>query len=127
MAAGAADTPGNGWQSRSVMIVRGQGDTRIKNGEDYDTLTLASLFALAPGNRPKRNGLAFIPSSYHGHDGRQHAAQREHGCFVALAGDVDRGNHPLERFEPLVRQFADGAAYLIFSTAKAIRATCGGG
>lgn len=107
------------WNAREVVVFNGQHDTRISTGENYDTRTLASLFALEPGNAAKLDGLAFIPSTYHGHDARHHATQRADGSFVALCGDVDHGDHPLDRIEAMVRGFAGDAAWLIFSTAHA--------
>lgn len=107
------------WNRQPVMVFAGQLDTRVHTGEDYDTRTLASLFTLDPSDKPKGGGLAFIPSSYHDHDGREHKAQRERGAYVALTGDVDKGDHPLERIETLVRAFAGDAAWLIYSSAHA--------
>lgn len=107
------------WNGRRVLAFAGQFDTHIYTGDDYDTMSLADLFTLAPGARPKGAGLAFIPSSYHDYDGREHKAQRERGLFVALAADIDTGDHPLARIEKLVRTFADGAAWLIYSSAHA--------
>lgn len=107
------------WNGRRVVVFNGQHDTHISTGVPYDTRTLASLFALEPGNADKLDGLAFIPSTYAAHDARNHAKQREEGEFVALCGDVDHGNHPLQRIESLVRGFAVDAAWLIFSTAHA--------
>lgn len=107
------------WNARAVVVFNGQHDTRIASGGEYDTRTLASLFALEPGNAAKLDGLAFIPSTYHAHDARSHATQRADGSFVALCGDVDHGDHPLERIESMVRGFAGDAAWLIFSTAHA--------
>lgn len=107
------------WNARKVVVFHGQHDTHISTGVPYDTRTLASLFALEPGNAAKLEGLAFIPSSYNGHDARNHATQRAEGSFVALCGDVDHGNHPQQRIEQLVRGFSGDAAWLIFSTAHA--------
>lgn len=107
------------WNPREVVVFNGQHDTRISTGQPYDTRSLASLFALEPGNAPKLDGLAFIPSTYNAHDARNHATQRADGSFVALCGDVDHGDHPLDRIEAMVRGFAGDAAWLIFSTAHA--------
>ena len=107
------------WNARQVVVFNGQHDTRISTGQPYDTRSLASLFALEPGNADKLDGLAFIPSTYNAHDARNHATQRADGSFVALCGDVDHGDHPLDRIEAMVRGFAGEAAWLIFSTAHA--------
>lgn len=105
------------WNGRRVMVFHGQHDTHISTGELYETRTLASLFSLDPTDLPKMDGLAFIPSTYDGHDGRNHAVQRAEGRFVALCGDVDRGNQSLERIEAQVRGFVGDAAWLIYSSA----------
>jgi len=107
------------WNARQVVTFNGQHDTRISTGKPYSTRSLASLFALEPGNAAKLDGLAFIPSSYSADDARSHATQRADGSFVALCGDVDHGDHPLHRIESMVRGFAGDAAWLIFSTAHA--------
>ena len=107
------------WNSFEVCTFNGQMDTRISTGGNYATMALASLFALEPGNADKLDGLAFIPSTYNAHDARNHATQRADGSFVALCGDVDHGDHPLDRIEAMVRGFAGEAAWLIFSTAHA--------
>lgn len=107
------------WTRRPVMVFAGQLDTHIKTGEDYDTRTLGSLFTMDPDDKPKGGGLAFIPSSYNDFDGREHKAQRERGEFVTLTGDIDKGDHSLERVETLVRGFAGESAWLIYSSAHA--------
>jgi hypothetical protein len=107
------------WNAREVVVFNGQHDTRISDGGDYGTRTLASLFAIEPGNADKLDGLAFIPSTYSAFDARTHAVQKASGSFVALTGDVDSGDHELRNIETLVRSFAGEAAWLIFSTAHA--------
>lgn len=74
---------------------------------------------MEPSARPKGAGLAFIPSTYARHDGREHKAQRERGSFVTLTGDVDKGDHALEHIKALTRSFAGDAAWLIYSSAHA--------
>ncbi len=107
------------WTVRTVPVFAGQHDTHIDTGEDYGTCTLADIFTMEPGSQPKGKGLGFIPSTYNGHDARTHAVQREHGTFVALTGDIDKGDHPLPVIERLVRQFAGNAAWLIYSSPHA--------
>lgn len=107
------------WCSQPVPVFAGQLDSHIKTGEDYDTRTLGSLFTMEPGDKPKSEGLAFIPSNYPDYDARAHAVQREKGLFVALTGDVDCDNHPLAMIESLVRGFVKDCAWLIYSSAHA--------
>ena len=107
------------WNAREVVVFNGQKDTRIYKGGDYETRSLASLFSMEPGRAPKGEVMAFIPSTYCAYDARSHKVQRSNGSFVALCGDVDHGNHPLDRIEGLVRGFAGECAWLIYSTAHA--------
>ncbi len=116
-----AVAPGRGaeWNTRPVPVFAGTFDTHIKTGEDYNTVTLADIFAQEPDNKAKGPGLAFIPSSYANFDAREHAAQRERGEYVALVGDVDSGNHSPAEIKRAVKAFAGPAVYLIYSSAHA--------
>jgi len=116
---GSVEAIGPEWTTRTVMVFEGQSDTHIKTGEDYETRSLGELFIMEPGCTAKGEGLAFVPSSYHDFDGRNHKAQRTHGSFVALTGDIDKGDHPLSRVEGLVRGFCGDGAFLIYSSAHA--------
>lgn len=106
----------NGW---SVPLIGGTFDTRIKTGEDYEGITLAEIFTMAPDAKPKMEGPAFVPSTHHDFDAREHSAQREKGQFIALTGDVDTDDHQLAKIESLVRGFARDAAWLIYSSPHA--------
>lgn len=107
------------WQSCRVVCFQGQHDTHKKTLEPYSTRPLSSLFFLPPTNLPKSAGWAFIPSTYCDADARSHEAQRERGRFVALTGDVDKGDYPIERIRGLVERFGAGAAYLVYSSPNA--------
>jgi hypothetical protein len=107
------------WPARRVATFNGQHDTHIGTGEDYTSVTLGDVFAMAPTAVDKRCSPAFLPSAYCGHDAREHARQRAMGSFVALTGDVDSGNHALDQIEDLVCAFAGDSAWLIYSSAHA--------
>lgn len=108
------------WHSFAVLRCHGTHDTRAQTGRDYDTQTLAEVFALPPSRVPKDHAAAIIPSLYAGPDARSHAAQEERGRFVALCADIDTGNHALDRVERLTDQFfGEGVARRIYSTASA--------
>lgn len=106
------------WNRRAAMVFSGQSDTHINTGEDYGTITLAEVFHMKPGDKPKDKCPGLLPSSYRDYDGRSHAVQRAKGSFVALCGDVDKGEHELPHIETLVRGFVRDAAWLIYSTAN---------
>lgn len=113
-----APTP-QGWQTRRFVWFRGQFDTKIETGEDYQTQELAKVFTVKPGDKPKGAGLAMIPSAYHDYDAREHAAQRERGSFLALTADIDSGDHSLADMRAAVEAFANGAAWVIYSSPHA--------
>lgn len=107
------------WNDRRFVFFRGQFDTNIQTGEDYQTQALRKIFGMPPGNKPKGAGLACIPSTYCDYDARDHAVQRERGSYIALTGDVDSGNHSLDAIKAAVLDFAQGAAWLIYSSPHA--------
>ncbi|MXP42968.1 AAA family ATPase [Allopontixanthobacter sediminis] len=110
---------GPAWCSRQVPTFSGMHDTHIEDGDDYSTITLADIFTMPPGDHAKGAGPAFIPSSYFDFDARKHASQRAKGSFVALCGDIDSGDHSLERIKGLMRGFSGKSACLIYSSAHA--------
>lgn len=110
---------GPAWARRPVTFFTGTYDTHIATGEDYETRTLGELFHLEPADAPKMEGPAFIPSSYHDYDAREHGVQRMRGEYVALTCDIDKGDHGLQRVESLVRAFCGDAAWLIYSSPHA--------
>ena len=113
-----APTP-QAWQTRRFVWFRGMYDTRLSTGEDYPTQELAKVFTVKPGDKPKGAGLAMIPSTYHDYDAREHAQQRANGRFVALTADVDSGDHSLADMRSAVEAFANGAAWVIYSSPHA--------
>lgn len=110
---------GQPWAARQVVTFHGQHDTHIDTGEDYPTLTLGSIFTMEPGSDSKRDGHAFIPSTYHEYDARSHKSQRDLGQFVTLAADIDKGNHPLKQVQSIVSGICRDAAWLIYASAHA--------
>lgn len=115
----AFDVGGN-WRSHSVLTFNGQFDTNIRTGEDYHSLELGSLLGLLPTRRPKASAPAFIPSIYNAFDARVHAVQQAQGQFVALTGDIDKGNVPMIDVINLTRDlFGPAAAIFIYSTGSA--------
>lgn len=107
------------WTDARVAVFAGTFDSHIKTGEDYPTRTLAEIFAMQPEAKAKGAGLAFVPSSYHDYDAREHAVQRERGMFVALTGDIDSGDHAPRVVQEAVRAFAGDAAHMIYTSAHA--------
>lgn len=90
-----------------------------ESGKVYRTIALADLWSITPTRFPKGAGPAIVPSTYDNWDAREHDAQREHGRFVLLCGDVDSGDHQLDAIKKAVAAFAPRTAALIYSSAHA--------
>lgn len=107
------------WHGFRVATFAGSRDSNLQTGEDYKTLSLASIFEMTPTDKPKMSGPAFLASSYCNYDARSHEAQRQNGSFVVLVGDIDSGNLDMSVIQSAAETFADGAAWLIYSSAHA--------
>lgn len=108
------------WQRHRVVRFDGKFDTNIRSGDDYWTSGLGDFWGMPPASNPKAKAPAFIPSMYAAPDARCHAVQRAQGQFVALTGDIDKGNVPLDRVSGLARQlFGEGTAVFVYSTGSA--------
>lgn len=108
------------WREFEVTTFDGQYDTQINSEEDYATRNVGDIWAMPPSNRLKAKAPAIIPSLYCEYDARDHSVQRQHGRFVALTGDIDKGNVPIPRVIELTRQiFGPDAAIFIYSTSSA--------
>lgn len=105
------------WNGFRVTTFAGQYDTHIDSGEDYRTITVASIFESTPQSKPKMAGNAFLASAYCNFDARQHQAQHERGSFVALVADIDKGDLSLDAIRAATRRFAGDAAWLVYSSA----------
>lgn len=105
------------WHAARVMVFNGSRDTHINTGEDYDTISLADLFRMEPGDAVKEKALACVPSSYCSFDGRKHEVQRELGQFVTLTADIDKGDASFEKVVTFAQSVAD--AWLIYTSAHA--------
>lgn len=110
-----------GWHTHAVVTFNGSRDTEIRTGRNYKTKALQEIFENeTPDAVAKEDAPAFIPSSYHQHDARTHAVQRDCGSFVCITGDIDKGNHSLNEVVGLVVVFAGkGTAYKVYSSAGA--------
>lgn len=101
----ALNTPDPSWNAFRVTTFAGQHDSHIDTGEDYRTITLASVFTGKPLAKSKMAGDAILASSYNDHDARSHEAQRQCGSFVALVGDIDKGDLSLPTIREAVEIF----------------------
>jgi hypothetical protein len=118
--AATVNKPTSRWQDAKVVTFHGQYDTKIKTGEDYERSTLGDIIGGMPTSKPKAKAPAFIPSSYYYFDAREHAVQRSEGMFVALVGDIDKGNVPMADITAYTRTlFGSEAAIFIYSTGSA--------
>jgi hypothetical protein len=108
------------WQDFAMPTFTGQYDTNIKTGVDYRSRRLGDIWGMKPMSVPKANAPAFIPSTYIAFDARNHLVQRERGQFVALTGDIDKGDVRLADVITHTRVlFGSEAAIFIYSTGSA--------
>ena len=98
-------------------------DTKIKTGEQYQTIELKDVARLCrtPGNKEKQNAQWAIFSTYCEHDARSHDRQRQDGHFVALAGDIDTGNKSKMEIIKAIQEICGSIYILIYSTSGAIQ------
>lgn len=114
----------NTWKNTAVCLVQGyEHDTRVKTGQEYETITLGKVFDLAneqPGLSDKARARAVIFSTYHEYDARERHVQEAKGSYVALWADIDEGNHSLLDVVSAVKgAAASDHAWLVYSTSSA--------
>jgi hypothetical protein len=108
------------WRDHNTCLMLGSYDSRKGRTTGYGTITLGEIIQLKPTDLEKTKAMAIIPSSYCEANARSHAKQREHGSFVALVGDVDKGNHSLEILNELLAEaLGDDVGAFIYSTSSA--------
>jgi hypothetical protein len=111
------------WRDHRVLIHHGQYDTHKDSTCPYETMALGEVFDMEPRKTPKLDALAMIPSSYCESDGRTHAVQQDRGQFVAICGDIDKGNKRLYEVAEMVEAFTgDEVASRVYSTSSATTA-----
>lgn len=107
-----------------VICFNGAKDTHFWNKRDYETISLSEILALTshPSSKVKEDALAIIPSSYCKFDGRSHSTQKNYGQYVAICGDIDKGNPSLDKVRDAVEDFfGDQIAFLVYSSSGAIQ------
>jgi hypothetical protein len=109
------------FDTHAVTLRDGKTNTRPQAGQPYESISWAEIRGLVatPAARPKNSAQFVILSTYTECDGRTHKVQRELGQFWGLAVDIDAGNPPLSAVEAAVRDFAPGAAAIIYSSSSA--------
>ena len=107
---------------QSFLLAHGALDTKINEvGAEYDGISLKQIADLVnePQATEKAKASFIIPSTYRQHDGRSHAAQRDHGEYWMLALDVDEGDPSLTELKSAVEEVTGNASALIYSSSGA--------
>lgn len=76
-----------------------------------------------PQAKDKADADFFIPSTYRGHDGRSHDAQRVHGMYRMLAIDIDIGNPSKQEVVQAVRDVLGDVSMIVYSSSGASEET----
>jgi len=109
-----------------VVSFSGAFDTLIKHpGRRYEALDWSGIIAMLerPAAVDKEQAPAIIPSLYREHDARVHDVQREHGDFVMLAVDIDKGSPPMERvLEATVAIVGEATEFAVYSSSNSTAA-----
>lgn len=113
--------PANTSGTPSFCTGEGQFDTRKGSKTPYSTVTGKQIAAMVadPPSVDKAKGQWFIPSTYAGHDAREHDAQRQHGAFYWLTLDVDENNLPLEEISSTLSAALGDCRWMIYSSRSA--------
>lgn len=111
---------GEAWRLHRVMIFQGARDTRRGTKRAYETVSLGEVFEMEPDGQPKDRATAMLQSSHHPPEGRTHEVQEQHGSFVCLCLDIDKGDKPLDEVATMVDDFTgEEVASLIYSSSSA--------
>lgn len=89
-------------------------------GSEYDGITWSEVCRLAtnPHQFTKDDAPFAIFSDYRSHDGRSFSAQRDHGNFLALAGDIDEGNPAASTVKAALESVFGQVEMLIYSSSR---------
>ena len=107
---------------KMLLLAHGALDTKINDQDaEYDGIKISDIAKLVsePQGKEKAEASFIIPSTYRGHDGRNHATQREHGEYWLLAIDVDEGDPSLTELRTAVATVTGDASALIYSSSGA--------
>lgn len=103
------------------LLAHGKYDTQSKKGGEYQSIDWDGIIAMirCPVSTAKDNAPFAIFSDYRAFDGRSHDAQRKHGNYTVLAGDIDTGSPDLHTLLGAVRAAYGNVEVAAYSTASA--------
>ena len=110
---------GFGWRDTHALIVDGKPNLHPTAGQNYSGITGPEIAAMVenPPCVEKEKAQWVIPSTYLGHDARDHDVQRQHGQFRMLVLDVDENDLALEFLVQTVQKVVgEGVSILAYST-----------
>jgi hypothetical protein len=106
---------------KDFLLAHGAYDTRINSGGDYKGIGWGDIIAMVsnPVSTEKDKAPFAIFSDYRQFNGRSHDAQREHGNYTVLPGDIDAGNYSLTAVLDAIRAVYGDISTTVYSTASA--------
>ncbi len=110
---------GWGWRDTHAMVIDGKPNMHQSAGRDYSGITGAEIAAMVqnPPCVDKEKAQWVIPSTYTGHDARDHDVQRQNGMFRMLVLDVDENDLDLEFLVSTVQKVVgENVSILAYST-----------
>ena len=107
--------------SHALILNDGRDNPHANAGAPYDTITVQQIYDMVanPPTVAKDKAQWIVPSTYHGHDGRSHAAQKQHGQFGMMCLDIDHGSPIMQQVEDATICIIGDACFVVYSTRSA--------
>src|SRR3954453_7955610 len=101
--------------TNAIILNDGRQNPHKSAGTPYSTISGREIAALLknPQQVAKERARWFLPSTYAGHDARDHSVQRERGTFWWLTVDADSNDLDLSDIEEALEAVAPGAKRLL--------------
>jgi hypothetical protein len=104
--------------THAVILNDGRENPHVNAGKPYGVIPLQQIYTMVanPPTTAKELAQWVVPSSYNGHDGRSHEAQRDHGEFWMHALDIDKGNPSMEDVVTITKNIIGDCCFVVYST-----------
>lgn len=111
--------------THAITMNNGRPNPSKMAGKPYGAVSGREIAAMvkAPPTVQKEKAQWFIPSTYTGHDARNHEAQRQNGLFLWLPVDIDENNLDLKDVLDTLDTVVPGASRLVYSTRSTTQTT----
>jgi hypothetical protein len=104
--------------THAVILNDGRENPHVNAGKPYGVIPLQQIYTMVanPPTTAKELAQWVVPSSYNGHDGRSHEAQRDHGEFWMHALDIDKGDPSMDDVVTITKNIIGDCCFVVYST-----------